>query len=86
MSSGASSSTKADDSGATGTLDVTDASSTSPDDLFSEFRRLCQQLEGEPSYNAKTKIVADFIKNGSGGGRYMYCVAVPRQSSMSPVS
>ena len=64
MSSGTSLSTKADDSGATGTSDVTDGLSTSHDDLFSEFCGLCQQLEVEPSYNAKTKIVADFIKNG----------------------
>ena len=55
-------------SGATGS-DITDSS---PDNLFSEFRRLCQQLEAEPSYNAKTKIVADFIKHGSSVGRDIY--------------
>jgi DNA ligase-3 len=44
------------------------ASDTSPDNRFSEFRRVCGMLEVEPSYNAKTKIVADFIKNGSTGG------------------
>ena len=59
--------TKAEDSSTTGS-DSTDAPSTSPDNLFSEFRRVCQLLEREPSYNAKTKIVADFIKQGSSGG------------------
>ena len=55
------------DVGATGS-DLPDAPSASPDNLFSEFCRVCQLLEGEPSYNAKTKIVADFIKQGSSGG------------------
>ena len=46
------------------------SSHASPDNLFSEFRKLCQQLEVEPGYNAKTKIVADFIKHGSSGGHF----------------
>ena len=49
--------------------DSTDAPPTSPDNLFSQFRHICQQLEMEPSYNSKTKIVADFIKNGSSEGK-----------------
>ena len=50
------------------TDDSAEPSDSSPDDLFSEFRKLCQQLEVEPSYNAKTKIVSNFIKHGSSGG------------------
>ena len=59
-------------SGATPSNDTEAAGSgdTSPDNLFSEFYRLCQLLEAEPSYNAKTKIVADFIKHGSSGGMH----------------
>ena len=41
----------------------------SEDNLFSQFCRLCKQLEKEPSYNAKTKVVADFVKHGSSGGK-----------------
>ena len=59
----------------TDTSTDTDApdSACSPDNLFSEFRRLCGQLEVEPSYNAKTKIVADFIKHGITGGTQLQC-------------
>ena len=42
---------------------------SSQDDLFRQFRHICAQLEKEPSYNAKTKIVSNFIKFGSSGGR-----------------
>lgn len=38
------------------------------DNSFREFRRLCLQLADEPSYNAKTKIVANFFNKGSSGG------------------
>ena len=41
---------------------------SSRDDLFRQFRHICAQLEKEPSYNAKTKIVSNFIKFGSSGG------------------
>ena len=58
-------------SGATGS-DLTDGASTSQDNRFSEFRKVCQHLENESSYNAKTKVVANFIKRGSSGGIYMY--------------
>ena len=54
--------------------DLAEATSTSPDNLFSEFRRVCQLLESEPSYNAKTKIVADFIEHGSSGGLPLQCI------------
>ena len=67
--------TKAEDSSATGS-DSTDAPLTSPDDLFSEFRHVCHLLEREPSYNAKTKIVADFIKQGSSGGICIPCMNI----------
>ena len=55
-------------SDATDSGDAGGSSDTSPDNQFSEFRRVCGLLEVEPSYNAKTKIVADFIKHGSTGG------------------
>ena len=35
-----------------------------PHTLFSEFQRLCEDLEGEPSYNAKTKLVEEFLEKG----------------------
>ena len=41
---------------------------SSQDDLFRQFRHICAKLEKEPSYNAKTKIVSNFIKFGSSGG------------------
>ena len=43
---------------------------TSDDNRFSEFCRLCKKLEGEPSYNAKTKLISTFLKNGSSGGEH----------------
>ena len=60
-------------SGATGS-DLTDhdGASTSQDNRFSEFRKVCQHLESESSYNAKTKVVANFIKRGSSGGILVY--------------
>lgn len=33
-------------------------------DLFHQFCELCHSIEKEPSYNAKTKIVANYIKCG----------------------
>ena len=49
---------------------MTSSSSSTKDDLFSQFRRLCESLEREPSYNAKTKLVGNFIKHGSSGGNH----------------
>lgn len=43
----------------------------SKDDTFREFRRLCTMLAGEPSYNAKTKIIADVINTGASGGKHL---------------
>lgn len=40
----------------------------SKDNAFREFRRICARLAEEPSYNAKSKILADFFENGSSGG------------------
>ena len=45
------------------------ADPSNQDNLFSEFRHLCGRLEREPKYNGKTKLVSDFIKNGSSGGK-----------------
>ena len=41
------------------------------DNSFQEFRRLCLQLADEPSYNAKTKIVASFFNKGASGGNWL---------------
>ena len=38
------------------------------DNSFRQFRRLCEDLETEPSYNAKTKLVANYLKFGNSGG------------------
>ena len=51
-----------------GAADWSDQVSSSVDNRFSEFQKLCQRLEKEPSYNAKTQLVADFIQKGSSGG------------------
>ena len=48
------------------------------DNLFQQFCELCHCIEKEPSYNAKTKLVANYIKHGASGGeqdrhmQYMY--------------
>ena len=39
-----------------------------PDNSFNQFYQLCQRLEKEPGYNAKTKIISDYIKFGTSGG------------------
>ncbi|KAI8516930.1 DNA ligase 3 [Branchiostoma belcheri] len=39
----------------------------STDNAFREFRRLCALIAEEPGYNAKTKLVSDFLKKGSNG-------------------
>ncbi|KAJ7388204.1 DNA ligase 3 [Desmophyllum pertusum] len=39
----------------------------SKDNAFREFRRICARLAEEPSYNAKSKILADFFDKGSSG-------------------
>lgn len=46
-------------------------SKTSKDDTFREFRRLCTLLASEPSYNAKTKIISDFVKKGTSQGTHV---------------
>ncbi|XP_019624407.1 PREDICTED: DNA ligase 3-like [Branchiostoma belcheri] len=76
----ASSSTGSDDAPAAGPSSsssaVTSGSLTSPtptpdldhkDNAFREFRRLCALIAEEPGYNAKTKLVSDFLKKGSNG-------------------
>lgn len=42
------------------------SSDATRDNSMRKFRRLCLDLEGEPSYLAKTKLIADFIKPGKG--------------------
>ena len=41
------------------------------DNSFRQFRRLCEDLEKEPSYNAKTNLVAMYLKYGNSGGKLM---------------
>jgi len=40
---------------------------SSRDNSFRQFRRLCEDIEKEPSYNAKTKLVANYLKYGNSG-------------------
>ena len=35
-----------------------------PHILFREFQKLCEDLEGEPSYNAKSRLVEEFLEKG----------------------
>ncbi|XP_074625585.1 DNA ligase 3-like isoform X2 [Acropora palmata] len=42
----------------------------SQDDAFREFRKICLKLAEEPSYNAKSKILADFFSKGSSGAGF----------------
>ena len=42
----------------------------SKDNHFREFRRLCGNIAGETSYNEKTKVVKDFLENGSTGNGF----------------
>ena len=61
--------TKAGTSQASGGMDDVDYSSSSsgsdhPDNSFRQFCHLCECLEKEPSYNAKTKIISEYIKVG----------------------
>ena len=39
------------------------------DNSFRQFRRLCEDIENEASYNAKTKLVATYLKHGNSGGK-----------------
>ena len=53
---------------------MTSASSSSDpsaqaDNSFYQFCRLCENLEKEPSYNAKSKLVAYTIQYGHSGGK-----------------
>ena len=43
---------------------------SSRDNSFRQFRRLCEDLENEPSYNAKTKLVATYLKHGNSGSKH----------------
>lgn len=45
---------------------------SSRDNSFRQFRRLCEDIEKEPSYNAKTKLVANYLKYGNSGGMSMF--------------
>ncbi|KAM9441494.1 DNA ligase 3 [Clarias gariepinus] len=40
------------------------------DCLFREFRKLCAMVAERSSYNAKTEIIKDFLKKGSGGDKF----------------
>ncbi|CAN8030804.1 unnamed protein product [Ixodes persulcatus] len=48
-------------------LDDVPTKSTSKDDSFKEFRRLCAAISEESTYTGKTAIVAKFFKEGSTG-------------------
>lgn len=47
---------------------------SSRDNSFRQFRRLCEDIEKEPSYNAKTKLVANYLKYGNSGGMSVFVV------------
>ncbi|XP_062844322.1 DNA ligase 3 [Trichomycterus rosablanca] len=40
------------------------------DCLFREFRKLCAMVAEKSSYNAKTEIIRDFIRKGTGGDKF----------------
>lgn len=42
---------------------------SSRDNSFRQFRRLCEDLEKEPSYNSKTKLVSNYLKHGNSGSK-----------------
>ena len=42
---------------------------TGTDNSFHQFCQLCQDIERESSYNAKTKLVANYIQHGTSGGQ-----------------
>ena len=41
------------------------------DNSFRQFRRLCEDLEKEPSYNSKTKLVSNYLQYGNTGSEEM---------------
>ncbi|XP_071946182.1 DNA ligase 3-like isoform X2 [Antedon mediterranea] len=41
-----------------------------PDNSFREFRKLCAKIADESSYLGKTKLVSDYLKNGSTGNGF----------------
>jgi len=43
----------------------------SPDNSFLGFCGLCERLEKEPSYNAKTKLIYTYLKYGNSGGQQL---------------
>lgn len=47
---------------------VYDPSTVNHDNSFRQFRRLCDDLEKEPSYNSKTKLISNYLKHGTSGG------------------
>ena len=47
-----------------------------PDNSFRQFCQLCHDIEKEPSYNAKTKLVANYIKHGNSGRELCNCTIV----------
>lgn len=51
-----------------GIVDDLDGGPSEPDNSFYQFCQLCQRLEKEPSYNAKTKLISDYIKFGTSKG------------------
>ena len=54
------------------------------DNSFRQFRKLCEDIEREPSYNAKTKLVADFLKHGTSGGVLTYRLECSLLSVVEP--
>ncbi|XP_054719212.1 DNA ligase 3-like [Uloborus diversus] len=47
-----------------------DSATDSKDNSLREFRKLCSQLEGEPSYTKKTEIISNFFSKGSDGNGF----------------
>lgn len=48
---------------------TTSSDLSSRDNSFCQFRRLCEDLEKEPSYNSKTKLIATYLKYGNSGSK-----------------
>ncbi|XP_065178433.1 DNA ligase 3-like [Sycon ciliatum] len=71
-SSAASSAAVSSTAGAAAASSSASSDAAARDNSLRKFRRLCLDLEGEPSYTAKTKLISNYIKNGKfHGDHYM---------------
>lgn len=61
--------TASNDGGGSSSPVKSSSDDTSQDNSFREFRKICIRLAEEPSYLAKSKIMADFFTSGSSGGK-----------------